>query len=436
MHHPNPIWLLALLLPAAALARVAPPADAVRLEVDAILGPLVEVYRDLHASPELSFQEEKTAATLAERMRGLGFAVTTGIGKTGVVAVLANDTGPTVLLRTDMDALPVEEKTGLPYASTVTAPGPGGAPVGVMHACGHDVHMSAWLGTATVLARLRDRWHGTLVMIAQPAEEIGQGARTMLADGLLERFPRPDFALAFHDTSDLAAGTVGVRPGPIFASSDSLDVRFVGRGGHGAMPHTTVDPIVMSARFVLALQTLVSRENDPLDPVVVTVGSMHGGTRHNIIPDDVRLQLTVRSTRQAVRDRLLAGIERVARAEAAAAAAPQPPEIAVSAGLPPVVNDPALAARIGAALRHGMGEAAVVEARPMMVSEDFALVGQAGVPALLMLLGAANPAELEAARREGRSLPALHSPLFAPDVEPTLRTGVTAMSLAALELLR
>ena len=436
MHHPNPFWLLALLLPVAALARTVPPADAVRREVDTIIGPLEQVYRDLHASPELSFDEEKTATTLAERMRALGYAVTTGIGKTGVVAVLANGKGPTVLVRTDMDALPIVEKTGLPYASTVTAPGSGGATVGVMHACGHDVHMSVWLGTATVLVRLADFWRGTLVMIAQPAEEVGKGARAMLDDGLFERFPRPDYALAFHDTPDLAAGTVGVRPGPIFASSDSLDVRFVGRGGHGALPHTTVDPIVMSARFVLALQTLVSRENDPLDPVVVTVGAIHGGTRHNIIPDDVHLQLTVRTTRQAVRDRLLAGIERVARSEAAAAAAPQPPEIAISTGLPPVVNDPALAARVGAALRREMGDAAVVEARPMMVSEDFALVGQAGVPALLMLLGAAVPAELDTAQREGRSLPALHSPLFAPDVEPTLRTGVTAMSLAVFELLQ
>jgi hippurate hydrolase len=409
---------------------------AVVREVEELFPTLEALYRDLHASPELSFQEVETAGTLAARVRALGFEVTTGVGKTGIVARLRNGEGPTVLVRTDMDALPIEEKTGLPYASQRTATGSDGKPVPVMHACGHDAHMTVWVGTATVLARLRERWRGTLIMLAQPAEEIGQGARTMLADSLFERFGRPDFALAYHVMPDLPTGLVGIRPGPLFASSDSVDLRFFGVGGHGALPNATIDPIVIASRFVLSVQTLVSRENDPFDPAVVTVGSIHGGSKHNIIPDEVRLQMTVRATSEANRARLLAGIERIARAEAQAGNAPQPPEVVVSQGLPPLENDRILSQRIAAALQVGLGVQRVVEARPVMVAEDFALFGQAGVPSLLMLLGTSDPEALAGARGGGARLPALHSPLFAPVVEPTLKTGVAGMTLAALELLR
>ncbi|HNX49466.1 MAG TPA: amidohydrolase [Thermoanaerobaculaceae bacterium] len=436
----SPIIASVLLAQSSAPATLPPTGGeakvAVVREVEALYPTLATLYLDLHGSPELSFQEVKTSGKLAERLRTLGFEITAGVGKTGVVAVLRNGAGPTVLVRTDLDALPVEEKTGLPYASHATGTSPSGETVPVMHACGHDAHMTSWVGTATVLARLRNRWHGTLVMLAQPAEEIGQGARTMLADGLFARFGRPDFALAFHVMPDQPVGTVGIRPGPLFASADSVDLRFFGVGGHGALPNKTVDPIVIAARFVLAVQTLVSRENDPFEPAVVTVGSIHGGTKHNIIPDEVRLQLTVRATSDANRKRLLAGIERIARAEAEAGNAPRPPEVVVSQGLPPVVNDQALSARIAGALRSGLGAEHVVEARQVMVSEDFALLGQAGVPALLMLLGTSDPQALAEAQRTGTPLPALHSPLFAPVVEPTLKTGVTAMTLAALELLR
>ncbi|MEW6337488.1 MAG: amidohydrolase, partial [Acidobacteriota bacterium] len=355
--------------------------------------------------------------------------------RTGLVAVLRNGDGPVVLLRTDLDALPILEASGLPYASAATGAGPSGEPVPAMHACGHDVHMTSWLGAATALAALRDRWRGTVVMIGQPAEEIGEGAEAMLADGLFTRFPRPDFALALHDMPDLPSGVVAIAPGPVAASADSVDVRFFGRGGHGAQPHTTVDPIVVASRFVVAVQTLVSRENDPFDPAVVTVGAFHAGSKHNIIPAEAHLQLTVRAYREEVRRRLLDGIRRVARAEAEAAGAPQPPEVTVAQGTPPTRNDEALAARIGAALRRDLGEGRVVAQRPIMAAEDFSLYGRAGVPAVMMWLGATAPKRLERARAGGPPVPPLHSPQFAPDAEATFTGGATALALAALELL-
>jgi hippurate hydrolase len=333
-----------------------------------ILQPL---YEDLHAHPELSFQETATAAKMAERLKALGFDVTTGVGKTGVVGIMKNGAGPTVILRTEMDGLPVEEKTGLPFASKATGKNPAGETVAVMHACGHDAHMTAWVGAATTLANDKKSWHGTLMMVAQPAEENGSGAKAMLEDGLLTRFPRPDFAIAIHDNDALAAGTVGIKAGPIFASADSVTIVVYGKGGHGARPHMTIDPVVIAAKIVLSLQTLVSRENDPFDPAVVTVGSIHGGTKHNIIPDEVRLQLTVRAYKAEVRDRLLRGIERIARAEATAAQAPKPPDVTLSDTTPVTVNDAALAARVGAALRKTLGEARVSEAIPIMAGEDF-----------------------------------------------------------------
>jgi hippurate hydrolase len=400
------------------------------------LWPTLEpLYRDLHEHPELSFQETATAAKLAERLRGLGFTVTTGVGRTGVVGVLKNGDGPTVMVRTELDALPIEEKTGLAFASKAMGTNPAGEAVPVMHACGHDVHMTAWVGAAMTLAGDRKSWRGTLIMVGQPAEEMGGGASAMLADGLFTRFPKPDFALAIHDNDVLPAGTVGIKAGPLLASADSVDITVYGKGGHGARPNNTIDPVVIAAKIVLGLQTLVSRENDPFDPAVVTVGSIHGGTKHNIIPDQVRLQLTVRAYKSDVRARLLRGIERVARAEALAADAPKPPDVVVSDGTPVTVNDDALAARVGAALRARLGDARVREAVPITAAEDFSRYAEAGVPILMLWVGAINPAALEASKRDRTLLPGLHSSLFAPEAEPTIMTGVEALVAASREVL-
>jgi amidohydrolase len=409
---------------------VALPANA-----DSLWPLLQPLYEDLHAHPELSFQETATAAKMADRLKALGFEVTAGVGRTGVVGILKNGAGPTVMLRTELDALPVEEKTGLPFASKATGKNPAGETVPVMHACGHDVHMTAWVGAATTLAGDRKSWRGTLMMVGQPAEEIGSGAQAMLADGLFTRFPRPDFALAIHDNDSLAAGTVGIKAGPLLASADSVTIVVYGKGGHGARPHKTVDPIVIAAKIVVSLQTLVSRENDPFDPAVVTVGSIHGGTKHNIIPDDVRLQLTVRAYKPEVRDRLLHGIERIARAEATAANAPQPPDVTLSDNSPVTVNDAALAARVATALRKGLGESRVSEAIPIMGAEDFSQYAAAGVPIVMMWVGAVNPHTLERAQKDGTMLPGLHSSLFAPDAQPTITTGIEALVAAAREVL-
>src|SRR6266852_7031877 len=295
--------------------------------LDAIYPELDAFYIDLHQSPELSGHEEKTSAKLADRLRRLGYEVTTGVGGTGVVALMRNGKGPTLLLRADMDALPVEEKTGLPYASKVTVKGPGGNLVPVMHACGHDVHMTSLVGAAAMLAKMKDRWQGTLLLIGQPAEETVHGAKGMLNAGLYTKFSKPNYVVALHDNAELPSGTVGYASGFVYANVDSVDITIFGKGGHGAYPHKTIDPVVIAARTVLALQTLVSRESNPLDPAVVTVGSIHGGTKNNIIPDEVKLQLTVRSYKDEVRKRLLASIVRVAKAEAAAANAPKEPLI-------------------------------------------------------------------------------------------------------------
>ena len=301
-------------------------------EVDAIYPDIEALYFDLHRNPELAFQETQTAAKLAARMRALGFEVTTGIGGTGIVAVMKNAAGPTVMLRTELDALPVEEKTGLPFASTVVVKNASGQSIPVMHACGHDIHMAAWAGTARLMAEHRDRWHGTLVMVGQPAEEGGGGAAAMLKDGLFTRFPRPDFALSLHDDDTLPAGTIGYHPGLFRAMSDVVTIAVYGRGGHAAMPFNTVDPVVLASRIVLALQTVVSRENNPNDPVVVTVGSIHGGTQANIIPDEVRLELSVRTFAPDVRTRTIAAIRRIAKGEAEAAGAPREPLVDCSGG--------------------------------------------------------------------------------------------------------
>jgi amidohydrolase len=404
-------------------------------EVSGLVPGLREIYVDLHEHPELSLHEERTAQVLAARLAAIGFEVTAHVGGTGIVGVLRNGAGPTVLLRTELDALPVEEKTGLPIASHVRTKDDAGRDVPVMHACGHDLHMTSWLGTATLMARHRAGWHGTLVFIAQPAEERAMGAKAMLKDGLFSRFPKPDVAIALHDTPKLPAGEVAVVSGPAYSSSDSVNLTIFGKGGHGAMPQTTVDPIVLAARVILGLQTLVSRENNPLDPAIVTVGSIHAGTKHNIIPDEAFLQLTVRAYKPEVRNRLIAGIARVAEGEAISANAPKKPEMVVVESSGVTVNDPATSVRVGAALRRELGDGHVVELSPEMVSEDFSEYGKAGIPAVTFQLGAADPAEFAKAKSEGRMLPSLHSALFVPDFEPALTTGIRSECAALLEFL-
>ncbi len=432
---PRTATLALVLLTAASAARAGTP-DRGLAGLDEIYPRLDALYLDLHRNPELSMKEEKTAARLATELKALGYEVTTGVGGTGVVGVLRNGAGRTVLLRTELDALPIEEKTGLPYASTAKVVDLNGKTQPAMHACGHDIHMSGWIGAAALLARHKDLWHGTVVMVGQPGEEIVRGARAMIADGLFKRFPRPDFALAVHDTSDEPAGKVLIVPGFGMASVDSVDITIFGRSGHGAKPHTTVDPVVVAARTVLALQTLVSREKDPLEPAVITVGSIHGGTKHNIIPEEVKLQITVRTYNPAVRKQMLEGIARIAKAEALAANAPREPEVTVSESQDATYNDPALAHRLEAALAQRLGKANVVEGKPEMVAEDFGELGKAaGVPSVLIRLGAVEPKQHAAATAAGTPLPSLHSATFAPDRDRTIRADASVLVLATLELL-
>jgi hippurate hydrolase len=405
------------------------------VEIDAIYPDAEALYRDLHQHPELAFQEMQTAAKLAARLRALGFDVTTAVGRTGLVGILRNGAGPTVMLRTELDALPVRENTGLPYASTETAKNAAGETVSVMHACGHDLHMAAWAGTARLMAEHRTRWQGTLVMVGQPAEESGGGAMAMIKDGLFTKFPRPDYVIALHDDDTMPAGTIGYRAGFFRSMSDAVTMTVYGRGGHGAMPFNTVDPIVLAARIILGLQTIVSRENNPNDPVVITVGSIHGGTQSNVIPNEVRLQLTVRTYTPEVRAKTLAAIRRVARGEAIAAGAPREPQVDVPAtGNHPVYNDPALVERLAAALKRGLGEPQVVEMAPKMTSEDFAEYGRAGIPAALLHIGAVNAAKFAAVKKTGVPVPPPHSPEWAPDLEPTLKGAMRAEVTALLEL--
>jgi amidohydrolase len=408
----------------------------VRADIDAMYPDIEKLYIDLHRNPELSMLEEKTAAKLAERMRKLGYEVTTRVGGTGVVAMLRNGTGPTLMIRADMDALPVLEQTGLPYASKVTMKDAvTGETVPVMHACGHDVHMAAWIGTATILARRRELWRGTAMFVGQPAEERIRGAKAMLADGLYTRFGKPDMALAIHDHDMTPAGTVAAMPGYIMANADSVDVTFHGTGGHGAYPHTTVDPVLMAARFVVSIQSLVSRENDPFDPAVITVGSFQSGAKHNIISDVAKLQLTVRSYKPDVRQRLLAGIGRIANAEAAAASAPRPPEVTVIESTAATFNDPELTQRVAQALTVALGAEHMTQPPREMGSEDFSEFVAAGVPGVYLWVGAVEPGKYAASKQGGATLPTTHSPLFAPDVVPTLKTSILAETVAALTLL-
>ncbi len=404
-------------------------------ELNAMTPDVESFYIDLHRNPELAFNEYMTANKLAKRVKALGYEVTTGVGGTGVVAILRNGPGPTVMLRTEMDALPVQEKTGLSFASTTVTKNVAGDAIPVMPACGHDVHMSAWVGTAKLMADNRALWHGTLVLVGQPAEEIVQGSAAMLKDGLFTRFPKPDYALSVHDESTLPSGQVGYHPAYFRAAADTVNITIFGQGGHGAAPHDTIDPIVIAARVIMALQTVVSRENNPMDPVVITVGSIHGGTQANIIPDQVKLQLTVRTFSEAVRNRVHAAIAREVKGEALAANAPREPLIEVRRGVDAVYNDPELTARMVRTLREVMGPQNVVEMPAKMTSEDFANYGLAGAKAVLLHIGAVEPSKLDAARKSGIPLPGPHSPQWAPEYKPTIQAAITAETAILLDLL-
>ena len=405
-------------------------------QLDAAYPKLAAFYQDLHANPELGFNEHRTAAKLAEQAKALGFEVTTGVGGTGVVAILKNGPGPTVMLRTEMDALPVLEKTGLPFASKVSTRNAAGDTVPVMHACGHDLHMAAWYGTARLMAENRKAWSGTLMLIGQPAEESLTGAAAMLKDGLFTRFPKPDYALSMHDDASMASGTVMWHAGAFRASADTVTITMFGQGGHGAVPHETRDPVVMAARLVMALQTLVSRENNPLDPVVITVGSIQGGTQANIVPDQVKLALTVRTFRPEVRQRVLASIAREAKGEAIAAGAPKEPAVEIKPGTDSVYNDPELMARAVKAVEKAVGPEFVKEMPAKMTSEDFAMYGQQpGVKALLLHVGAVQAGRLEAANKAGMAVPGTHSPQWAPDLKPTLLNTIKAETAILLDLM-
>jgi hippurate hydrolase len=401
---------------------------------------LFELYKHLHTHPELSLHEEKTGQRVADELKEAGFDVTSRVGGHGVVGVFRNGRGPTILVRTDLDALPVKEQTGLPYASNVRTTDDNGAEVDVMHACGHDIHMTVWVGAARALVSLKDRWQGTLVMLGQPAEERDSGARKMLADGLYSRFPKPDYCLALHVKADLAAGSLGYIDGYAMANVDSVDLTIRGVGGHGAWPHKTKDPIVLAAETVLALQTIVSREIAPGEPAVVTVGSIHGGTKHNIIPDEVKLQLTLRSYTDDVRAQTIAAIKRITRGLAEAAGLPEDrmPIVALKDKefTPAMYNDPPLTLRVAGVLKNWFGEKPVQQVKPVMGGEDFSEYGrtQDKIPICLFWLGAAKPELVQESEKTGKTLPSLHSSQFAPLPEPTIKTGVVAMTAAVLEL--
>jgi hippurate hydrolase len=442
------VFASAVFLPALFLTIVCPArSQDLDQKITGNLQDWIGTYQHLHQNPELSTEEKETSAFVAGTLRKLGYDVTDHFGKYdrpdlasyGVVAVMKNGPGPTVYVRTDMDALPVTEKTGLPYASKVTVKRPGGE-VGVMHACGHDLHMTVFLGTAKMLAETKGQWSGTVVLVGQPAEETVSGAEAMLRAGLFQKFPKPDYVLALHDNPFLAAGKVAYREGPMLAGSDSVDITVRGYGGHGAAPHTTKDPILIAAEMVVMLQTIVSREMNPLQPTVITVGSFHAGTKHNIIPDDAHLQLTVRTMTPEQRAKALEAIARVAQGVATAAGVPADLAPLVEIGknnVPATVNDPALTKRVAQALERAVGKQSVVVGDPVMGSEDFSLFAleDPKPPTLMFWLGAVDPEKIQDAKEKGTRLPSLHSSEFAPLPEPAIRTGVKAMTAAVEELL-
>jgi len=414
------------------------------------LPSLLAIYKDIHAHPELSTREEKTAALVAKELRAVGCEVTENFGKYdnpntkcyGVVGIMKNGAGPTVLVRTDMDALPVEEETGLPYASKVTTKDDNGREVHVMHACGHDAHMAAFIGTARALQRMKDQWSGTIMFIGQPAEEAVGGARALLKGGLYNRFGKPDFALGFHDKHDLQTGHIGVTPGYTYANVDSVDVTVRGIGGHGAYPHKTKDPIVLAAEMINAWQTIASRENNPIDPVVVTVGSIHGGTKHNIISDEVKMQLTIRTYKPEVRDRVLAAIDRIAKGIASAGGVPpdRAPVVSISKDqyTPSTYNNPDLTKRLIQVWKKALGPDNVEIVDPTMGGEDFSeySLPDHSIPAVDFHIGAVDPEKIAQFKKEGKELPTLHSSKFAPVPEPTIKVGIIGMTSAVLELMK
>lgn len=413
---------LTLLLTASLFAQAPAPSK----DVQTASADSYKLYLDLHEHPELSSHETQTAAKLASQLRSLGYEVTEHVGGTGIVAVMKNGDGPTILLRTELDALPVPEKTGLPYASKVVAKDDAGKEVPVMHACGHDVHMAALVGTARVMAETKNTWHGTLVIIGQPAEETISGAKAMLADGLMTKFPKPDALVALHVGNDLPAGKVGYTPGYMSSNSDSVKITIFGKGAHGSQPNNSIDPIVLGAKIVLALQTIPSREIRPGEPVVVTVGYFQAGLKNNIIPDEARLGLTVRTYDQEVRKKVLASIARIVKGEAEAAGVTKLPEITHDEFTDAVYNDPALAKAMTEVLVKALGKDNVEQEPPSMTSEDFSYFVEQGVPGFYFSLGGANPEKYAQAKASGEKLPSNHSPLFAPDAKPAIETGITA----------
>lgn len=438
MGKPAVVTALAALVAATAAMPVR-AADALTAQAGADTPYLTALYTHLHSNPELSFQETASAARMAAEAKAAGFTVTTGVGGKGVVAVMVNGAGPVLLIRADMDGLPVKEETGLSYASAATGKAPDGSIVPVMHACGHDIHMSVWAGVARAMAKAKSQWSGTLVMIAQPAEEMIGGADAMLKDGLFTRFPKPQYALALHDDNRMPAGKVSVPPYRALAAGSSVDLDVFGIGGHGAYPATTKDPIVLSANIISGLQTLISRENDPFAPAVITVGSIHGGTKRNIISNEVKMALTVRSYDSNQQDRLVAGIGRVAKYEALAMGLPDDklPTLKVVESTPPTLNTPAFAARVQTLFVERFGKDRVVDLDPSMASEDFNAFGLAdpSIQTVIFWLGAVKQSTWDAAKAAGTTTPSLHSSKFAPDPAPTIATGVEAMSAAALMVL-
>jgi amidohydrolase len=410
------------------------------------LPALTETYKHLHSNPELSHHEEKTSAFMAAELRKLGYTVTERVGKYpdgskafGIVAILENGKGPRLLLRTELDALPVEEKTGLDYASTVRSTNAQGQSVGVMHACGHDLHMTVLIGVARDLAARKSQWHGTFMLIGQPSEETIDGSKAMLADNLYERFGKPDFVLSEHDSNEVPAGSIAIKGGPLLASSSGIYVTMRGVGGHGSQPQSGKDPIVLAAEFVLVVQTIVSRQIDPQQPAVLTVGTIHGGTKNNIIPDEVTLGLTLRTYSDAVRDQIIADVRRTAQglAEAYGIPADRMPTVTLGEGTPATLNDPALAERLRASASTALGKERVLDAHAIMGSEDVGLFTLEGeIPGVMYWLGAANPQKLTESKRTGVSLPSPHSALFAPVYAPAITTGVTAMTAMAMDLLK
>lgn len=431
---------LSLVLFSSIRAPAASPQEGVKAIVNREYASLFALYTNLHAHPEISFQEKNTAARVAAELTRAGFTVTENVGGHGVVAVLKNGDGSTLLVRSDLDALPVKELTGLPYASVERTRDDKGNDVDVMHACGHDIHMTCLVGTARTVAALKDQWRGTLVMIGQPAEERGGGARAMLKDGLFTRFPKPDSCIALHVAADMPAGTVGHVEGPALANVDSVDITVRGVGGHGAWPHTTKDPIVLASQIVVALQTIVSREVAPGEPAVVTVGSIKGGEKHNIIPEEVQLQLTLRSYTDEVRAQTIAAVKRIVNGLAQAAGIPENrlPIIKIKDEFTPALhNDPKLMLRLAGVFEQWLASPNVIARKPVMGGEDFSEYGRTPdrIPVAMFWLGAASPEVLRETLRVGKIPPSLHSAFFRPEPEPTIKTGVTAMSAAVLELL-